>query len=406
MITDSIKEKIKELFNNTPDNVGVSFGKKITNGKYTDEIGIVFTIDKKLPLDQIPENEVLPSSIEIDGTVYSTDVFEVGKIIPLACSQSIIDNCYNWFNTAPGNRGNIRPLKGGVSITSDKNLGSVGTMGFIAVDTDSQALVGVTNNHVVIGDAFMTSQRSISGLNPVLENEKGDRVYQPGESPIPSQTFKIGEVIRYVPIYTGSANQVDGALLYISSSVDSISESYKQFGLSYTSSLPFASTAEIDNLLSTNPPLCSSGRTTGPKEGSPCGLIMSAINVSTYVQPYKLQGNDKVVLFNDCISFTRIDPDCPHPVYPGDSGSALIANFSGVWKIIGLVFAGGNNIGIACRIDNVALQLGIEEWDGTAKNHVTSIAYKSNPSTSNSSYINCGSKYWQIGLEYGVSNPC
>ena len=403
MITESIKEKIKDLFENTPDNIGVSFGKKITNGQYTDEIGIVFTIDKKLPIDQIPENEVLPSSIEIDGVVYPTDVFEVGEIRPLTCPQNVIDNCYGWQNIAPGNRGNIRPIKGGISITATNTLGSVGTMGFLAVDVESKAIVGVTNNHVAIGDAFMTNQRDTSG---VLENERGSIVFQPGESSVPSSTFKIGEVIRYVPIYTGSANQVDGALLYISSSVDSTSESFKQFGLSYTSPIPFASTAEINNLLSTNPPLCSSGRTTGPKEGSPCGLVMSAINVSTFVQPFKLQGQNKVVPFNDCISFTRIDPDCPFPIFPGDSGSALIANFSGVWKIIGLVFAGGNNIGIACRIDNVAAQLGIEEWDGTAKNHATSVVYKSNPGTSNSPYINCGNKYYQIGLEYAVANPC
>ena len=47
MSTELIKLKIKELFDNTPENVGVMFGKKVTNGKYTDETSIVFTVEKK-----------------------------------------------------------------------------------------------------------------------------------------------------------------------------------------------------------------------------------------------------------------------------------------------------------------------------------------------------------------------
>jgi hypothetical protein len=82
---------------------------------------------------------------------------------------------------------------------------------------------------------------------------------------------------------------------------------------------------------------------------------------------------------------------CPWPVWGGDSGSTLIANIGGVWKIVGLVFAGngtpynpqtglpnvtiGNtvyplqvasSIGYACRIDQVASQLGIKAWTGSA----------------------------------------
>ena len=50
-----------------------------------------------------------------------------------------------------------------------------------------------------------------------------------------------------------------------------------------------------------------------------------------------------------------------------DSGSALAAYIDGVWKIIGLCFAGSTYYGMACRIDNVAAQLNISAWDGTTK---------------------------------------
>ena len=161
MLTESIKQKIQELFDSTPDNIGVSYGRKISNGEFTGEIGITFTVETKLPLGEIPEDQVLPSSVTIDGVDYVTDVVQVGKIQALACDPTTLNNCYGWQTTPPGNRGSIRPLKGGISITSFNKQDAVGTLGFIAVDTVTQALVGVTNNHVVIKDAFLQNTNNV-----------------------------------------------------------------------------------------------------------------------------------------------------------------------------------------------------------------------------------------------------
>jgi phosphoribosylformimino-5-aminoimidazole carboxamide ribonucleotide (ProFAR) isomerase len=98
-MNQSIKDKIHELFISTPSDVSVGYGKNITNGEYTGEIGIVFNVEKKKPLNEIPENEILPTSVEIGGVTYITDVFERGKLIPLACSQQVLDNCYGWQTT-------------------------------------------------------------------------------------------------------------------------------------------------------------------------------------------------------------------------------------------------------------------------------------------------------------------
>jgi hypothetical protein len=411
-----------------------------------------------------------------DEVISTQVIFAPGEITTDACSAT----CYQgetyytgWGNTLspPGiytnlaNRQTTRPLKGGVSITSTSkatgiytNNGSVGTMGLVCQDSASGALVGLTNNHVVIRDAFYTSQRTYIipqnefDLTDSSNTIQGDFVYQAGEIQpvIPGGAAEIGRVMRYVPIYASASivanpslvNKVDGAIfsLYCTSSTGAtiidFTSSFQQVGLSYTSSMPFASTAEIDNLFATNPELYSSGRTTGPK-GSPDTLCpLRFWNYSSFPIQYKLQGVDTLSYFTDVIAFVKPSVSssylpsgsggsielCPYPVWGGDSGSTLIANIGGVRKIIGLVFAGNglafnpqtgspvafgipyniaSSMGYACRIDQVASQLGIKAWTGSAAPVVdhSTIVYKTvSGSSSNSTLICSGSTYWQVGL--------
>jgi len=369
----------------------------------------------------------------------------------------------NYANLA--NRQTQRPLKGGISITSTShstpftNQGSVGTMGLICKDSATNALVGLTNNHVVIRDAFYTNQRTFT--NPQNEFDlvdssttiQGDFVYQTGDSqPVnPGGGNEIGRVLRYVPIYTSASiaanpsliNKVDGAIfsLYCTSStgqtIIDFTSSFQQLGLSYTASMPFASTAEINNLLNNTYELYSSGRTTGPK-GSPNTLCpLRILGHASFPIKYPLQGINTNSYFTDVIayvkpadssSYDQTNPTspaqiCPYPVWGGDSGSTLIANINGVWKIIGLVFAGNgtpynsqinyptgpngpyqvaSTIGYACRIDQVAAQLGIKAWNQVAENFVVdhdTISYITVSGSNDTKTLNCsGSTYWQVGL--------
>lgn len=419
MLTEEIKNLIDELYNVTPDYVGVGYGHKVTNDEMTGEQAIIFFVPQKKPLYAIPENEVLPSEeIVLGDLVLKTDVVEIGEVTAFACDPS----CYTWQTVPPANRQFIRPIKGGISLTSQTQLGTVGTLGFIAVDVATQALVGVTNNHVVIKDAFYTSQRNPLGptTNEYDITDGGvrnpDTAYQPGENPSPPAGFKVGEVVRYVPIYlSGGVNKVDGALISVDCSpVTSIAESFKQFGLSYNSPYQFATTAEINNLLATNPMLYSSGRTTGVKQGLPCPLRTFALGVNIPVGGYKLQGVAQTVTFNDVIQFVRPENDpnlstvCIYPIFPGDSGSALVANFGGVSKIVGLCFAGSPYYGFACRIDHVAAELGIQQWNGTVKPVVDTdtIDYITVPGSNSIKLQNCsGETYWQVGAT-SLSKPC
>jgi hypothetical protein len=428
MLTEPIKQKIEDLFNSTPDYVGVAWGNKISNNQHTGERSIVFHVTKKQPLSEIPKEEHLPSTVEIDGVTYKTDVVEVGEITAFACPTTTLNNCYSWtdfyFNeytggptyggggaTPPGNRGVIRPMQGGISITSFNELGTVGTMGFLAVDNEKNALVGVTNNHVTIGDAFFTTYRTLTN-----SNEYQDQYYQPGESGFQGNpNYVVGEVVRYVPINpTPALNLVDGALVSIDPSKVTNAESYKLYGTSILTPMPFATTAELDNLLITNPPLASSGRTSGVKQDSPCGLKIFSVGSASAVSGYKLEGVAQNVNYTSLITFIRNSPDqttvaeCPYPIYPGDSGSALAAYIDGVWKIIGLCFAGSTYYGMACRIDNVAAQLNISAWDGTTKNYFNtgSRQYITTIGGSTDKTLTCASNiYWQVGTT-SLTNPC
>lgn len=417
MNIEDIKLKVQELALSIPNINSVSYGFKFVGKEQTDELCIMFGVEQKKSIHELAVGELLPSEITIGEHTLKTDVYEVSRAEVIDC------NPYCGQIAGPNsavNRAFTRPLKGGLSITSKNKVSSIGTMGFIAVHTETQTLVGVTNNHVTIQDAFFTSEQNLFGT---IQNEYSpiDYVYQNGETgAVPTDpAYTIGQSLRYVPISSTGANYVDGAIFSLESADVDITTSYQQAGVSdYTLPLPFASTSEIDNLLVSNPMLYSSGRTTGPKGGVTCALRVFSLFTAVTPSYYK-QGVNTPVTFLDTIKFVKPENDptlttiCANPVYPGDSGSALIADFGGVRKIIGLVFAAASVGGIyyygyACRIDRVASELGIEAWDGTAKGYVdpASITYKTTSNGSSNKILNCdGTNYWQVGLTT-LNNPC
>jgi len=412
---ENIKLKVQELAQSNPNVNSIAYGYKFVGGEQTSELCIIYGVQEKKPLSELSPEEIVPTEIIVGDQVLRTDVYEVDMAELIACNPV----CGQVEGPSSAvNRAVTRPLVGGLSITSTNNALTVGTMGFIGVHTETQTLVGVTNNHVTIQDAFYTSDRNLAG---VIQNEYSpiDYVYQNGEGINPLNI--VGQSLRYVPIVkqaTGN-NYVDGAIFSVEAADIDIATSYRQAGVSdYTLPLPFASTAEIDDLLTTNPMIYSSGRTTGPKGGASCpmriGALFTVLNIN-----YKLQGGTAVARFLDQITFVKPENDpslttiCSNPIFGGDSGSALIADFGGVRKIIGLVFAAGSVGGIvyfgyANRIDRVASELGIEAWDGTAKGYVdpASITYKTTINGSSNKILNCeGVNYWQVGLTT-LNTPC
>ena len=433
-LTQEIKDKIREQVLQNPHVTSVGYGYKISGGVNTEEPAIVFGVEAKKPLSEIPEGELLPSSVDISGVAVKTDVKEIGRIELLTCNG---DCGQNAGSGSVANRTFTRPIKGGLSITSLNNSNTVGTFGLVVKDVATGALVGLTNNHVTIQDAFYTSQRNLAG---VAQNEysPADNIYQDAEyAGVPPATNIIGRSLRYVPIYpvtSGLTNSVDAAIFSLTDvSIVSSSISWRQVGLDSVviDYLPFATTGEIDTLLAVNPQLYSSGRTTGPKGGATCPLKLFQLGV-TFSISYLKQGVATTVIMENAIAYFKPpvehpetqDPSeygyCCNPVRGGDSGSALIADIGGIIKIIGLVFAGGgprcdggNNsytYGYACRIDEVASQLGIRSWDKEDLLQfvkTSTIDYRTEPGGSSDKTKSCdGKTFWQVGLTNTLDNPC
>ena len=397
MDSEKIKKKIKEIFSSNEKINGVSFGYKKTNGVRTGEIGFIISFKEKKEISELRPNEIIPSSFWVDGIEYPTDVVEIESNEFLACPSQC-----GVFSPYP-NQFKQRPLKGGLSIGASYPSGrGSGTMGFIAVDNVSNCLVGVTNSHVVVGVDYNKYYTSLwSNSSQQVNGYSDGAAYQPGLFPadnVNTSTDGVGRLIRYVPQFTPPAyNKVDGALISLSGSALDYNESFKQFGLSYNLPMEFATTAELNSLVSTHGSggVYSSGRTTGPKGPGPCELKINSIFGIV---------NFGDAIFEDTIEYERLNPDCNRPVMGGDSGSALLADFGGTWKIIGLVYMGRSSGGVfieggACRIDDVAELMDIRAWDGGPNPVVSQVEFITVPGGSNNGMITCnGKEYWQIGM--------
>jgi surface protein len=440
--TSAVESKIKGVNS-------ISIGYKSKSGVITKEISIVFGVEKKIDLSQLLPEQQIPQTIEVGTYSIKTDVIERGLAVALSNPCFDFDNSFfDWQLTTPENQGIVRPLRGGVSITNTTGFtNSIGTLGFIAIDGWDGTLVGITNNHVVVRDSFLNIYKNNSGVitnlgfsgsqitnvyrNFVSEPSPWDRsgLTAPSGSYIYGDVNTIGGVKRYWPIHpcinspgTNSCwdanldnddntqkNRIDLGVVSLDGVVLSLTSSYLQLGLSHTYSLDFATTSEIDNLLTTHGPstageLFSSGRTTGAKGEGNMKLKIVRIDEEFDII-YQLQGASSICHFERGLVFSAFRDAtnwCPWPISGGDSGSALIADFGGTRKIIGLVFAGisttsctgpcgeivgpegcnssgypprnsqGNPSvpdsciieGIACRIDDLANIANIRPWLG------------------------------------------
>jgi hypothetical protein len=400
-----LDEIVTKYQTETSDNVvGVGYGYKVTNGLLTTEKSLIFSVSKKLPLEQIDEKDIIPNTITYSGETFKTDVVEL-EIKPLNCPVDF----YNWQVTPPTNRNKIRPLKCGISVTNYNDLsGFVGTLGFLAVDNDTNSLVGVSNNHVLVSDAFINSQKSSTGSISSILN---DFVTQPNEVSNSGLNNSIGIVKKYKTISGGTLNYADVALTTINSSDIDVNTSYLMEGVTgWTQPLEFANSSEIDGLLTNKNNLFSAGRTTGSKGEGEMKLLTNSYPVTINIA-YEKQGINTTIQFGRCIQFiasastTPNGTICSYPINGGDSGSALVADFSGTRKIVGLVFAGGllsgvTYYGYANRIDDVVDAINISPWTGQTVNYSNTGATETHIVLGKSSVeklVLSGKTFWQVG---------
>lgn len=385
-LTESLKNQIEDLYNDTPENIhGVGLGYKYVNNQKTDTIGIIFKVYKKKSLSELTQNEILPSSIEIDNTSYVTDVIEE-TLIPSALG------CYSFSSPVVdpeilrlrGTPSFLYPIKGGQEIIkfphgwvlNSNNTVSrqVGTLGLLAIDNHDNNIVGITNAHVACSNLFIASDRieSIEKNNPynIIEETQWPVSTDPLDKYSPGTVSANGNALfpsaprlkRYQPFRKSSTNTVDCAVMFLNNDLVTANS----FGIHAPSTEPvsslkppFATTAELDSLFTSNPFLFSTGRTTGPKgwgQTSSCRLVVTAVGFSQNIA----FGGD-VVPFSNIILY-RYQDGSPSPAASGDSGSAVLANIGGTVKVIGLLFAANTNTAYLCRIDEIAQKLNIRAW--------------------------------------------
>ena len=397
MLTDRIQEKLREL-STLPGVTAVGLGKKIIGGPQTDTIGISFSVKVK---EANPES-MLPTSVDIDGVTYVTDVVEIGEIEFAACPATPVDPTpYERYVVSGMSFINTFSIN---SATNNQGIRYAynGTFGFVAYHTQRKVLVGVTAAHLLYDASIASADNRKTSVNAFFAQNSASG-YAQFNYPYVFQNYFVngaGQAYNYIagllsyeplkvkPVTDPSRfNQVDACLSFFIGSntltavipdfvgatasleldpfYNSSWRSYHVKGIpEITSPMPFATTAELNALISSPPSqVSSSGSASGPKHGLECGLKIDTIGETLNFTSSTMTGP---VYFDQLITFSRITPGLP-TVLNGDSGASLIAKIGGVWKIIGLVIGGNQTVGYACRIDKLAEQLGIEAWDGSVK---------------------------------------
>ena len=460
-MSDKISVLTKQLYDSTPDNIiGVGYGYKTKQGNLTNEKSIIFYVETKKPVSELDPSEILPSTVNLDQDNFITDVQSVSipQLVPNSNS-----NCYVAQDTSSDvHRETRQYLQGGLSASlyAFPYL-YAGTLGAIVKDNEDGSLVALTNAHVALFNSdksFINSQKDTGNVPDLatfnIEDEISSLFSQAGLLDLRGPAF--GHVKRYAHLLNNgndatnlNKNYVDAALV----SIDSLSRLNPSFPDSYGTVLGFngnqflpnsynlkiATTAEINQIL--NIPqsyqLAKSGRSTGMiSTDNGCTFTVVASNLTVevfYIDSNFNTSNSPKIVFEDAIeiaytaqqNFTNPITgmqqtfNAPNIVYPGDSGSIVYANVNGIPKIIGLVFAGGNqnfnglnygplqfNRGILCRIDKVCEILNVSALEDSDFNspvinpssNWTYITQSALTTANNPTIIVDNRKYWQVGL--------
>jgi hypothetical protein len=216
--------------------------------------------------------------------------------------------------------------------------------------------------------------------------------------------------------FSNSSNNIDAAVLAITNAsfVNTLT-AFKQLNLNYNQNLQFATTSEINGLVSNRNPIFKGGARTGPVGwpgsspwgSSTCSLTATQLNFSTNVAFTDYTGT-YTVPFNGCIVYRGTNTIASDD---GDSGSVVCALFNpdsttlSAWKVIGLTFAAAdpndNAISVACRIDTVCATMQLTSWNGqsTALTNLNNETVKYVSGKSSTPYFDeDGKRYWQTSL--------
>lgn len=310
-----IDKKIEQELLALPNVVGVGIGLKEVGGVQTQDKAIIVLVKKKLPLDQLPqEQQVQPS---INGL--KTDIIEVGEFQAqseeaLLESEQLFDFIFDVQRTS-----RIRPAVPGVSIGHYSV--SAGTFGAVVYDKSTGEPFILSNNHILANSSNGRDGRA----------KIGDSIYQPG--PVDGGTSSNNLLAKLVRYYTldesPGENEVDCALARPIKKEDIAPE-----------------ILEIGAVAGVTEPVVGmtvkkSGRTTGLTEGQ-----IRAINVTTEVN----YGQGRILRFVNQIFTSKLSEG-------GDSGSLVLDENN---QAVGLLFAGSDEGTLLNPIEKVLQVLKVQ----------------------------------------------
>ncbi|MGD0621369.1 MAG: hypothetical protein ABSA82_02740 [Thermacetogeniaceae bacterium] len=324
-------EVAENHFAGLPNVIGMGIGYKKRGRQYTDEPAVIFFVDKKVPVEALGIDDIIPRRI----AGKPTDVIEVGEIRLLGRTEK------------------RRPAVPGVSIAHYKV--TAGTFGAVVKDRKTDELLILSNNHVLANATDGHDGKS----------RIGDPVYQPGSYDGGTGDDMIGNLVRFVP-FSRYNRDVDCKLA--SMGIRAANAMIKTVRPHYNLRLEsLGSTNLVDCALArpVKPELIGTeileiGRVNGigeiapgaqvKKSGRTSGITtgtVKAVKVSLNVNMG--HGND-VVRFNDQVMAELKS-------LPGDSG-ALILDKSN--RAVGLLFAGSNEYTVFNPIQTVCDHLGVD----------------------------------------------
>lgn len=314
-----------------PNVIATGVGYKISNGKVTDELALICSVDKKADKKSLVSSETVPAAIQ--GV--PTDVQSTGIIHALQDPK-----------------GRFRPAPGGVSL-GHINI-TAGTLGCLVQKNGTTYIL--SNNHVMansndasIGDPILQPGPTDGGSYPedhIADLSEFIEIYFDGDggstSPcsIANATAGIlnglatilGSKTRLNPILPiqASKNKVDCAIAKPINDYDVKNEILNIGTISGVSEGTLGLSVQ------------KSGRTTGYTTGT-----ITQVDVTVQVS----YGTNKVATFVDQLMTGYMSAG-------GDSGSAVLNSQK---EIVGLLYAGSSNSMVMNRIQNVfdALQVNI-----------------------------------------------
>lgn len=187
----------------------MAVGYKITNGKITDNIGIIAFVTKKYNKTELLANKIEELPKEIDG--YPTDIIEIPDGFKLRADDF-----------------RHRPFAGGVATVNSKTKGT-GTLGLVVRKKSDPfgKMYCITNNHI-------GANEDLDGMNP-SSAKKGDFWIQPGTQgggSVPNDIIaRLDTWNRIMPRAPGKVNYYDVAIGEITESAEKFARLYEVLGI-------------------------------------------------------------------------------------------------------------------------------------------------------------------------------